>query len=115
MTRLLARLAGSALLALPAASHAGDARPGTTPAGPPATRDAATAPVADPDFLEYLGSWDGSDEDWVVLGATGRGTRSKAAPATRDEASVAPVDAGKSKPAANANVDPAGNGEEQDK
>jgi len=25
--------------------------------------------MPDMDFLEYLGSWDGSDEDWVMLAA----------------------------------------------
>lgn len=33
--------------------------------------DTAAAPpaAADADFLEYLGSWDGSDADWQVMAA----------------------------------------------
>lgn len=48
-------------------------------AGAPVARGAdalpATAPSADPDFLEYLGSWDGSDADWQVMAADGTAPR----------------------------------------
>ena len=45
----------SALLAVPVAVRAADA-------------PAATMP--DEEFLEYLGSWDGDDSDWIVLQVT---------------------------------------------
>jgi hypothetical protein len=28
--------------------------------------DAAAAALSDEEFLEYLGSWDGDDSDWIV-------------------------------------------------
>ena len=37
--------------------------------------DAPAAAMPDEEFLEYLGSWDGDDADWIVL----QGGRSKAA------------------------------------
>jgi len=44
------------------AVHAQDAKPAT-----PAPKPAAPAPSApDLDFLEYLGAWQGNDEEWLV-------------------------------------------------
>jgi hypothetical protein len=48
--RLVACATLSVLCAVPVASHAADEVP-----VPP-----------DAEFLEYLGSWDGDDEDWLV-------------------------------------------------
>jgi hypothetical protein len=42
----------SALLVVPVAVHAADA---------------PAAAMPDEEFLEYLGSWDGDDSDWIVL------------------------------------------------
>lgn len=51
MTHRLAACATlTVLCAVPAASQAADEVP----------------PLADAEFLEYLGSWDGDDEDWLV-------------------------------------------------
>ncbi|MFO1406133.1 MAG: hypothetical protein U1F08_01235 [Steroidobacteraceae bacterium] len=60
---------------------------------------AAPPPVADADFLEYLGSWDGSDADWQVMAA--------------DRAAVRPAagaQESKAKTAANASPVAAGDG-----
>jgi hypothetical protein len=46
--------------------------------------DAPAAAVPDDEFLEYLGSWDGDDSDWVVL----QGVPSK--PASKRTAEPAP-------------------------
>jgi hypothetical protein len=42
----------SALLVVPVAAHGADA---------------PAAAMPDEEFLEYLGSWDGEDSDWLVL------------------------------------------------
>jgi hypothetical protein len=42
----------------------------------PVVAQGADAPAVDEEFLEYLGSWDGDDSDWVVL----QGVPSKPAP-----------------------------------
>ena len=68
MSRLMARMAGSALLFAPVIALAGEATPGAPTAVGPAVRGTAGVPPADEEFLEYLGSWDGSDEDWVIAG-----------------------------------------------
>ena len=119
MSRTIGLLASSMLLVAPVAAHAGDVEPGTTQAGATAARSAAIAPAADQDFLEYLGSWDGSDEDWVVAGDAGRGRKpvpaTPAKPATRGAASDPPASAGGDRPAANGVPDQAGSGQEQDK
>jgi hypothetical protein len=52
MERWITGAVVSALLAAPMCAQAGD--------------DPA-APTADEDFLEYLGSWDGDEEDWLVV------------------------------------------------
>ena len=31
---------------------------------------AADEPLPEPEFLEYLGSWEGSDEDWLLFEGT---------------------------------------------
>ena len=38
--------------------------------------DAPAAPLPDEEFLEYLGSWEGDDSDWMLL----QGVPSKPAP-----------------------------------
>jgi hypothetical protein len=72
MSRFVARIASSALLAMPVVAHAGDAPQSVPSTVVPATRSPAAASAADQDFLEYLGSWDGSDEDWVVAAEPAR-------------------------------------------
>jgi hypothetical protein len=49
---------------------------------PVATRaaDAPAAAMPDEEFLEYLGSWEGDDSDWIVLqGAPSKSASPKAA------------------------------------
>lgn len=90
MSRLIARLASSALLVVPVFTHADDATRSAPSAAGPSAAGAASASVADQEFLEYLGSWDGSDEDWVIAGRAVKAD-------------------------ANAKGEPAGTGQEQDK
>jgi len=45
--------------------------------------DAPAAALPDEEFLEYLGSWEGDDADWILL----RGVPSKPAPAKPAERS----------------------------
>jgi hypothetical protein len=68
MSRLIARIASSALLAVPVVARACDAPQTARSTVGPAAHGTAAAPAADREFLEYLGSSDGSDEDWVVAG-----------------------------------------------
>jgi hypothetical protein len=66
MSRLTTRIASSVLLAVPVVAHAGDAPQWSPSTGGPATHGTAAVSAADQEFLEYLGLWDGGDEDWVV-------------------------------------------------
>ncbi len=57
----------AAIGAVAGAVHAdGTAVPSAQSAPSAAPADRAAAPDADAAFLEYLGSWDGDDEDWVM-------------------------------------------------
>jgi len=63
----------AAIGAVAGAVHAdGTAVPSAQSAPSAAPADRAAAPDADAAFLEYLGSWDGDDEDWVMMQHAGR-------------------------------------------
>lgn len=63
----------AAIGAVPGAVHAdGTAVPSAQSAPSAAPVERAAAPDADAAFLEYLGSWDGDDEDWVMMQHAGR-------------------------------------------
>jgi hypothetical protein len=72
MSRLVAGIASSALLAMPVVAHAGDAPQWSPSTRGPATHGTAAVSAADQEFLEYLGLWDGGDEDWVVAAEPAR-------------------------------------------
>jgi hypothetical protein len=116
MSRLIARFASSALLAMPVVAHADDA-PQTAPSTVgPATRGPAAAPAADQEFLEYLGVWDGSDEDWVVAGEPVRKKKARTKGEKRGSPAAAPATTpGAGEMDKNGNGKQAGTGQEQDK
>jgi hypothetical protein len=115
MSRLIAGIAISALLSVPVVARPGDAPQSAPSTVGPAARGTDGALAADQEFLEYLGSWDGSDEDWIVATepvrkkARARGVEKggpAAAPATTQ--GVGEMDK-------NGNGKQAGTGQEQDK
>jgi hypothetical protein len=115
MSRFIAGIASSALLAMPVVAHAGDAAQRAPSTAGPATRGTAGVPAADQEFLEYLGSWDGSDEDWVVAGEPVRKTP-RAAGAEKSVPAALPATApGAGETERNGNGEQAGTGQEQGK
>jgi hypothetical protein len=115
MTRLIARIASSALLAVPVVAHAGDALQSAPSTVGPATLDPAAAPAADQEFLEYLGWWDGSDEDWVVATEPVR-KKARARGVEKGGPAAAPATTqGVGETDKNGNAKQAGTGQEQDK
>jgi hypothetical protein len=116
MSRLVARIVSSALLAMPVVAHAGDGTQSAPSTVGPATRGPAAAPAADQEFLEYLGWWDDSDEDWVVASEPVRKKKPRARGVEKGGPAAAPAttpDAGEMN--TNGNGEQAGTGQEQDK
>lgn len=112
MSRFITRIASSALLAMPVVAHAGDGTQSAPSTVGPVAHGPAAAPAADQEFLEYLGSWDGSDEDWVIAGEPVR--RKKARATTVEQGGTATTQrAGETD--TNGNREQAATGQEHDK